>query len=282
MRSPRQVQIFARGWSSGRPAASTILIGATAGLFIAQYCVRFLAGEPGAAELENLLALSRDSLLRHWYGWQLITYMFLHQGPLHLFVNMASLYFAAREVESLIGSRHLLAIYFGGGLAGGIAHLLWGPAVPLMGASAGVCAVVIAFTTILPEMELTAWIFFVLPLRLKAKFFAAGLTLVSLFLVFFSPTLGTTSHLAHLAGCLLGWVYIKQLGYGNPLFIQKYIFKRRQRAERFARMSPAQFISQEIDPVLDKISREGIHSLTRAEKKILERGREKIAKKVTS
>lgn len=262
--------------------ASTILIGATAGLFVTQYFVRFLSGDAVAGELENLFALGRTSFQHHWYAWQLITYMFLHQGPLHLLVNMASLYFAAREVESLIGSKHLLAIYFGGGVAGGVAHLLWGPAGTVIGASGGVCAVVIAFTTILPEMELTAWLFFVLPVRLKAKFFAAALTGITLFLVFFSPTLGKTSNLAHLGGCILGWLYIKQLGYGNPLLIQKYIFKRRQRTARFARMTPEQFISEEIDPILDKISKEGIHSLSRAEKKILERGRDKIAKRVAS
>ena len=44
-------------------------------------------------------------------------------------------------------------------------------------------------------------------------------------------------------------------------------------------MTPAEFISREIDPILDKISREGIHSLTRAERKILEKGREKIERK---
>jgi hypothetical protein len=61
------------------------------------------------------------------------------------------------------------------------------------------------------------------------------------------------------------------------LAIQRYIFERRQRAARLDRMTAEQFISAEIDPILDKVSRNGMHSLTRAERRILEKGREKIA-----
>ena len=136
----------------------------------------------------------------------------------------------------------------------------------------------IAFTTIEPEIELTMLLFFVIPVRLKAKYLALGIVVFSIIMAVGSAKSGI-GHLAHLGGCLLGWVYIKQLGFGNPLRLQKYLFEKRQRAERHARMSPAQFINQEIDPILDKISREGIHSLTRTERKILEKGREKIAQR---
>ena len=280
MRSPkRQLQALARGWSSGRPAVCIILVAANVGCFAAQAIIGYLSGN--AYDIDKMFGLNRDAVLHSGYAWQLLTYMFLHQGPLHLLVNMLAFYFAGREVEAIIGPKHLLGIYFGGGLLGGLAYLLFGPAIPLIGASAAACAVIIAFTTILPEIELTVWLFFILPIRLKAKYFAAGLVGISAALAIFWPGLGQTSHLAHLGGCLLGWIYIKQLGYGNPLRIQKYIFARRQRAERYARMSPAQFISEEIDPILDKISRDGIHSLSRTEKRILEKGREKIAKKIT-
>ena len=88
--------------------------------------------------------------------------------------------------------------------------------------------------------------------------------------------------MAHLGGGLVGWVYVKQLGFGRTWRIQRYFFERRQREERLARMPSAQFIQEEIDPILDKICRDGLHSLTRAERKILERGREKIGEKVGS
>ena len=75
------------------------------------------------------------------------------------------------------------------------------------------------------------------------------------------------------------WVYAQQLGFGNQLSIQRYIFEKRQRVARRERMSPEQFMSTEIDPILEKISARGMHSLTRAERKILEQGSGKMAGK---
>jgi hypothetical protein len=82
-----------------------------------------------------------------------------------------------------------------------------------------------------------------------------------------------------IAGAIFGWAYVKQLGYGNPLAIQRYIFDRRQRAARLARMNPEQFVALEIDPILEKIAEQGVKSLTRAERKVLEQGREKLNRK---
>ena len=133
---------------------------------------------------------------------------------------------------------------------------------------------------------LTLLLFFVIPVRIRAKYLALGLILVSCVFsisgIWGGAQAGMNSigHLAHLGGCLAGWVYIKELGFGQPLGFMQYFRRRTERIERMRRMSPEEFISQEIDPILDKISREGIHSLTRAERKTLEAGREKIAKKV--
>lgn len=121
-------------------------------------------------------------------------------------------------------------------------------------------------------------LFFVLPLRLRAKYLSMALVGLSVacWLTLTAPIIGPA---AMVAAALLGWVYVKQLGFGNPLAIQRYIFEKRQRAALLERMGPDQFISKEIDPILEKISQHGIHSLTRAERKILELGRGKIAAK---
>lgn len=276
MRLPR-LQPFTPRWTAGRHSVVMLLILANVAAFIGQSAADVFA--PGF--VQQWLALSSDGV-RQGYAWQFLTYMFLHGGVLHLMMNMLTLYFAGREVESIAGSRNLLGIYFGGGLLGGVAQVLLNQAqYPLVGASAGACAVLIAFTTILPEIELTMLLFFIIPVRLKAKYLAIGIVGLSMLLAF-NGTSPEIAHVAHLGGCLLGWVYVKQLGYGNPLRIQKYIFEKRRREERMARMKPEQFISEEIDPILDKISREGIHSLTRAERRILEKGRDKIAQKTAS
>lgn len=229
--------------------------------------------------MEQWLALSRTGIL-NGYIWQFFTYMFLHGGVMHLLVNMFTLYFAGREVEALTGRAHFLGIFFLGGLIGGVAQIVAVSGGSLMGASAGVFAILIAFTTIFPEVQLTCLIFFVIPLRIKAKYLAMILVLSSIAFVL-TGSIQEIGHVAHLGGCLVGWVYVKRLGFGNPLRIQAYFDRKREFAARVKGMSPEEFISEEIDPILDKIAREGIHSLTRLERKILEKGRDKIAQKTS-
>ncbi len=229
---------------------------------------------------ETYFALSREGIAQGFY-WQFLTYMFLHGGWLHLLVNCLGLYFAGREVEIVCGPRHLLGIYFAGGLAGGILQLLCVPGVPLIGASAGVCAVLLAFTTMLPELEITALIFFILPIRMRAKWLGR-IVVGSSILFAVSGYGGNIGHVAHLGGAMLGWFYARRLGFGGAFWLQRFVRDRRRTRERQERMDPNEFISQEIDPILDKIAREGIQSLTRAERRILELGREKIAKKTGS
>jgi len=244
--------------------------------------------------LERALGLSGDGI-RHGFFWQFFTYTFLHGNFMHLFTNMLLLYFAGREVEALVGARHFLTIYFGGGFVGALAQLTMTslpPDAPLIGASGCVFAVLIAFTTILPELELTCLLFFVIPIRIRARNLAllmVGLSLAFI-LVPYLNHLGNNAvdllsqgpvkiaHFAHLGGCLFGWLYVKQLGYGNPWRIQKYFLEKRQQEERRRHMTAEQFIVQEIDPILEKISRDGIQSLTRRERRILHMGREKIEK----
>ena len=272
----QQFQSFNRSWSGRQFSVLSILIAANVGMFFFQTMVETFA--PGWTT--HWLALSGDGV-RRGFEWQFLTYMFLHGSVMHLLFNMLTLYFAGRELEVIAGRNHLLGIYFGGGFCGGLAQvLLSNPHVELVGASAGVCAALIAFTTIYPEMELTLLLFFVIPVRVKAKHLALGLVGTSL-LFSISGAWGSVGHIAHLGGCLVGWIYARQLGFGRPLGIRRYFFRRRERMVRMEQLTPEQFISEAIDPILDKISREGIHSLSRAERKILERGREKIAKKTT-
>ena len=298
MRVPkRQVQPFTHRWAVGHPPAWAILIALNAAVFTVQQLMG--PGEPDW--IKRNLGLS-DQGVHQGYVWQFITYTFLHAGWIHIGANMLMLYFAGRELEPLLGTRHFLGIYFGGGVLGGLAQWAFTPLPeggPLMGASASVLATLIAFTTILPELDLTCLLFFVIPLRLKTKYLArvvvwsSILALLTPWLLHFikSGALDRmmalvashdfnfkVAHYAHLGGCLFGWLYVKQLGYGNPLRIQRYFLEKRLREERRKHMTSEQFMNEEIDPILEKISRDGIGSLTRAEKRILEMGREKITR----
>ena len=282
MGSPR-IQPFIPRWTTGRRSVVTLLIVASVLAFFAQTFVE--TAMPGFTR--QWLCLSREGIQQGYY-WQFLTYLFIHGSPgapvmlgiVHLFLNMMMLYFVGREVEAIVGSRHLLGMYFIGGVVGGLGQILAVPSVSVAGASAGVCAVLIAFTTILPEFEVTMLFFFVIPVRLRAKYvgwMVAG-TAVVLPLLRVMPDI---AHIAHLGGCVVGWIYARQLGFGNPLWVQRRLVERRQREARLARMDPDQYMVEEIDPILDKISRDGIRSLSRRERRILEQGREKISQKDT-
>ena len=139
-------------------------------------------------------------------------------------------------------------------------------------------AVLVAYATILPELELTSMIFFVLPVRLKAKHLAIGALAIALLGVTWDRA-GAVAHSAYLGGCVAGWLYAHLLGFGRPSILQRTLRQRRAEAERFQSMSADQFISEEVDPILDKISREGMQSLTWSERRTLARAQEKIAEK---
>ncbi len=281
--SRRQTQPFTRPWSAGRPTATSVLVALGVGAYASQALIEYMLGpREGVEMLRHWMALDGEGVSAGYY-WKFLTYQFLHANPLHLLANMLLLYFAGREVEPIVGARNFLGIYLLGTLVGGAAHWAAMPEYPLVGASPGVAAVLMAFSTILPELEVTVSLFFVLPVRLRAKHLAFALVLTSavLWATLATHTIAAIGPAAMLAGCAVGWLYVKQLGFGNPLAIQRYIFEKRQRAARMERMSPDQFISCEIDPILDKISRQGMHSLSRAERKILEKGREKIATRTT-
>lgn len=277
--SRRQTQPFVRRWPVGRPSATALLVAISVGAYGAQLLLETMLAEHEQPNvLGHWLALDARSIAAGEY-WKFISYSLLHFHPAQLVVNMLLLYFAGREVEPIVGTRRFLALYGIGTLLGGVVSWFALREFSVAGTTAAVTAVFVAFATILPELEVTWNLFFVLPVRLRAKWLALALMTLS-------GVMWATRHPSHIgapgmaAAGVFAWFYMKQLGFGNPLAIQRYIFNRRQRAARLERMNAEQFMSAEIDPILDKISREGMHSLTRAERRILALGREKIGGRV--
>ncbi len=270
------MQPFVRRWPAGRPSATALAVALSVGAYGAQLIVALLlAGHPSQDIFRHWLALD-DAGIRAGHWWKFLTFGLLHESnPIHLLANMLLLYFAGREVEPIIGPRHFLSLYAVGNVLGGLAHWFFLREYPLVGVSAGVSAAVVAYATILPELEVTVNLFFVIPLRLRAKHLALALLGVSA-LCWYTYTGLEIGPAGMIAASLFAWAYVKQLGYGNPLPIQRYIFEKRQRAARLERMSADQFLATEMDPILEKISRNGMKSLTRTERKILEQGRVKM------
>lgn len=267
-----------RGWLGRFGSVTEMILWMTGLVFLAQLVFAWILQ---SSLIEHLFALSASQVKRG-FVWQPLTYLFLHDpGNLfHILINLFVLWFFGREVEYFIGPKYFTRLYLLGGLTGAALWLAFNFQSPsyLMGASAAVLACVIAFATLFPDREVTLLVFFVLPVTLKAKYLALVAIAFDIFpLLSRSDT--SVAHLAHLGGAALGYVYIKHLGYGTQprwvLWLQRMIEKLRpHRRPKPRPVSREEFMSQQIDPILEKIAREGMQSLTRRERKILESARE--------
>jgi len=272
--SGRKTSSAARPWAQRQRVVLVALIACNVAAFVTQLVLD--GYRPGF--VRELLGLS-EAGVQNAYAWQFLTAIFLHDGPWHLLGNTLVLYLLGRDVESIVGPRHFFFLYAAGAVAGELGHLFLMPtSTVLLGASGGVAAVLMAYATILPEMELTAAAFFVMPIRLKAKHLAYGAVALGVVLLFVDRS-GTISHSAYVGGCAAGWLYAHLLGFGRPSFVQRALHQRKANAERHLHMNAEQFIAEEVDPLLDKISREGLQSLSRSERRTLARAREKLTEK---
>ncbi len=177
---------------------------------------------------QGLFALTRDGVASgRW--WELVSYAFLHGNTFHLLCNMVGLWFAGRIVERILGTPRFLLLYFLAAIVSGLLQMSL-TNVPLIGASGSVFAVLLAFTTIFPEIQIMALLFFVVPLRMRAKYLGWGLVLSSLILLIlgFEPGIG---HAAHLGGCVTGYCFARLAGYGGPSWIERRLLGRYRSAE---------------------------------------------------
>lgn len=286
-----------------RWSASTILM-VTLVIIYALQCINEVYLK---SPTEWYLALTVPGL-KSGYIWQLITFQFLHGNLLHLLGNLMGLFYFGRFVENVLGTRRFLVAYFAAGVIGGIVQGLLMLAFPnhfgmmLFGASAGVAGMFAIFAMLERDGEIR--LYFVLPIRaLTLLYIFVG---ISLFFTIVPSMRDHTAHAAHLGGLLAGIAWVK-LGWHRDYVALPWenLFSRWQRwkplqgrdrkrelvraaarSESWKRskndpspeLPPEEFISKEVDPILDKISQHGIHSLTDREKKILEAARKKMTR----
>ncbi|RME95273.1 MAG: rhomboid family intramembrane serine protease [Verrucomicrobia bacterium] len=272
---------------------------------VAVFALQLVADLARGSWLDRLLmhAVLVPSELAHGAVWQLLTFQFLHGGLLHLGINCLMLYMFGRPVEIALGRTAFWQLYLGSGALGGLlqsaatwlapSHFGYGGTV---GASCGVYGVVAVFALMNREMRLTTLIAFIIPVSMKAKHLLTVLAVVAI-LGLLQPHSGV-AHAGHLGGMLGGWLYLQFLaGRSQPRWRWPRLRRRRQPRIAVVRtpktpwpkaappsspepgpdeLPPEEFIQQAVDPILDKISTQGIHSLTERERKILELARRKI------
>lgn len=267
----RQIPAFPRVWVQGRASGVLVLFWTMVFWGSAQVALGFA----NFSEPLGLVTLNADKI---WSGeyWRLFTYQFLHAGAGHFAVNLLALWLAGREIEPIVGRHHFLTLCLVANLVGGLVCLAVPSHAAVVGFSAAAAAVIAAYATIMPELEQSVSLFHLFPLRFRAKYFAGAMILLGV-VCLGTGTMNEVGPAGILAGSVVGWLWARKLGFGNPMWFQRLAFERRQRERRIERMSTEDFISAEIDPILEKISRQGIRSLSRAERKVLDHCRKKIA-----
>jgi membrane associated rhomboid family serine protease len=247
----------------------------------------------------NVLALSIDALLS-WHLWTPITYQFAHANFWHLLGNMIGLFFLGRLLLDLTGARHILRLYFLGGLAGGALQLIYnilvGPDALVIGASASVLSIIIALATLAPNRSIHLLLFFLIPIRLTMRQIALLLVIVNAvtFLMGIGGG-GTIAVMAHVGGMLFGWAYIRYFYAGKPARRSRSSRRRRPGGGKFGIRilkdgespstgvkggSPTPFVNRDVDAILDKINEHGFQSLSEEEKQILEQSSKRLSKRI--
>ncbi|GGG57813.1 rhomboid family protein [Bizionia arctica] len=223
--------------------------------------------------------------------WSLITYGFVHYDFWHILFNMLWLYFIGRMFMNLFSVKLGLNVYFLGIISGGLLFLLGYNVFPvifegssrLVGASAGVRALLIFLCAYMPNTEVRFFTF-----NLKLWYLGVGIVVIDALGLF---GLNAGGNLAHIGGALLGYFYAVQLKKGTDIgkgfeklmdwFLN--LFKKsnksplktvyRKKSQKVAGYSKDEFNEfnnqKKIDIILDKISKSGYDSLTKEEKEFL-------------
>jgi membrane associated rhomboid family serine protease len=236
--------------------------------------------------------------IKHGYVWELFTFQFLHADLLHIGFNMLALFMFGRAVEEMIGTRRFLQAYFLAGTLGGIFQVLLGfvfggPfAKPVVGASAGVFGITAVFGMLQPESPI---FFNFIPMRAKFLVLFSGI-IAGFYVLVPSPTSWGVAHAAHFGGIITGVAFVKWF-LNNDWRLPNFRLRRAPRPRELVG-APAggfwknpkgippeedipsgDFISKEVDPILDKIHQHGLQSLTEKERRILEAARAKMSKR---
>jgi len=217
--------------------------------------------------------------------WRLVSFQFLHAGIVHLGFNMIGLYFFGGLVEQYLGKKRYAAFYLMCGLCGGLLYLILnliglmglplpgalavGSRTPLIGASAGVFGVIVACAFIAPN-SVVQLLF--PPIPLKMRTFAYGyVALAAANLILFKGS-NAGGDAAHIGGAIAGYFFIRR-----PHLLREFFDVFGDSSKPKVRKGPkpgkraVKTADAEIDAVLDKVRREGIHSLSDTEKRTLQR-----------
>ncbi|HEV8411275.1 MAG TPA: rhomboid family intramembrane serine protease [Gemmatimonadaceae bacterium] len=268
---------------------------------VAVYFIQLAILKP--ADVQLALGFQTKDLGHQW--WTIGTYMFVHDGFWHLALNMYTLWLFGPRIEWKWGAREFTRFYLFCGLGGWFAHLAFVPGDSLLiGASAAVFGVMLAYASLWPDEQL--FVFGVIPTTVRwLVIFLGVLNIVGGITT--AGALGGIAYFAHVGGLAAGWLYLRMTAAVNidrlrqsvspvpdepedvpPRAVPRTLPRTRARERdniddvvarsnaAVAKQTPApraartqQTELNTLDQLLDKISAQGIESLTADERRVL-------------
>ena len=234
------------------------------------------------------VSLSSNPVDLFWKPWSIISYSFFHSDFFHIFFNLIILNFSGQLFLTFFNQKQLLGLYVLSAVFAGLVFVssfyLMNIIAPIVGASAAIMAILVAVTTYSPLMNVR--------LLLVGNVKLWQITVVILVLDLLQIRMDNSGgHIAHLAGAFFGFVFVKLLKNGTDLsnivttiidfFVNlfrkspstpfKKVHKnyKKPSEKSTSRIVTKDKTQQQIDEILDKISRSGYDCLTKEEKEFL-------------
>jgi membrane associated rhomboid family serine protease len=281
----REDSYGARSFRGAAPRSMvTILIGVTVAVFVLQ----LLTTRPGqGSAVTRALQLTAEDVLFRGQIWRLLTSAFLHapNDLLHLVFNMLTLAFIGPMVRDRLRDREFLWFYLVSAVFAGLCSMtfyrLINVPAAIIGASGATMAVFCLAACFAPRVRVL--LMGVIPVEMRwLLWFYVGLD--SLPILTGRAGDSRVANSAHLGGLLFGWLYFR---WNMRITSWWDAFAGRMRARRIARgplkvyrpsEQPESAIGEQVDAILEKISREGEASLTAKERNLLTQASRQLRK----
>lgn len=199
------------------PAIQWLII-ANVAVYIFEILLETFSGSASYSWFIHAFGLVPSGVTHGLRFWQPFTYLFLHDATSiwHILANMFVLYMFGRELELVWGRNKFLQYYFLTGVGAGLINVIvktipvfWGQSpsdIPTIGASGAIFGVLLACAILFPDRQV---ILFPIPIKLSMRIFVIIMTALE-FLGTFGLGGDNVSHLCHLGGMLIGYIYLRR------------------------------------------------------------------------
>lgn len=231
MRSDQRFR-YVRSYSDSFPLGVKWLLISNTAVFFLTTIVGMIS--PEAARWFVPFELMPAAVIYKLEIWQLVTYMFLHGGIMHILFNMLTLYWFGPDLERTWGLQRFLKYYFICGIGAGVTVVLVSMMTGSMmtrtlGASGAILGLIMAYGLLFPDRQIL--FFFVIPMKVRHLVWIMGLLA---FYYSITDTNSGVSNVAHLGGMLVGYVYLraKLLRLDRDSLARRYKQWKLQRAKK--------------------------------------------------